>query len=336
MKIINEESHMALSICIPTYNRGHTLEQLLKSIALEIEKNKNAMIEIIISDNASTDNTQTIVHEYKAMGLPIKYLKLEKNNGFGININNAVANATGCYCWLMGSDDLVIENTISNIINIQEKYSPDVIIGNALTNQKERVFLSTSNALHHINSIDSLSGFIDECTEISALFAFISSIIIKKSFWNSVNLKENIIAHPYTHQIRLMTAVQANNAKIFYLNTAITSTGSETNEWNNLIFNHFSLDCRTLRYIIESVFGGNEKIRLSISKLILRQYSPVKIILARAVSSTSAWNDLLTTLTYLDIPGRLLKRRFFDPAMYYLYRAVKMTKAIKNELIQKI
>jgi glycosyltransferase involved in cell wall biosynthesis len=52
-----------LSICIPTYNRAQTLRETIDSILPQILGNFN--IEILISDNASTDDTPSIVCEYQ-------------------------------------------------------------------------------------------------------------------------------------------------------------------------------------------------------------------------------------------------------------------------------
>lgn len=51
-----------LSICIPTYNRSTYLEEALCNIINDTSFSDD--IEIIISDNASTDNTQEIVSKY--------------------------------------------------------------------------------------------------------------------------------------------------------------------------------------------------------------------------------------------------------------------------------
>ena len=51
-----------LSICIPTYNRASYLEGAIQNIITD-----NAFgdeVEIIISDNASTDNTEEIAKKY--------------------------------------------------------------------------------------------------------------------------------------------------------------------------------------------------------------------------------------------------------------------------------
>lgn len=66
-----------LSICIPTYNRAIYLEDALKNITGD--KAFGEEIEIVISDNASTDDTQLIAEKYIVQYNNIRYYKNEEN-----------------------------------------------------------------------------------------------------------------------------------------------------------------------------------------------------------------------------------------------------------------
>lgn len=52
-----------LSICIPTYNRAEYLARSIESIICQDEF-KTKQVEIVISDNASTDNTEAVARKY--------------------------------------------------------------------------------------------------------------------------------------------------------------------------------------------------------------------------------------------------------------------------------
>ncbi len=65
-----------LSICIPTYNRKECLSQCLESIIKQSVFND---IEIIISDNASTDGTFDIIKEYCDKFSNISYFRNSEN-----------------------------------------------------------------------------------------------------------------------------------------------------------------------------------------------------------------------------------------------------------------
>jgi len=52
-----------LSICIPTYNRAEYLAKSLDTLVCLPEFNSSE-VEVVISDNASTDNTQEVAKKY--------------------------------------------------------------------------------------------------------------------------------------------------------------------------------------------------------------------------------------------------------------------------------
>ena len=75
--LIMPSNKILLSICIPTYNREKCLQQCLDSIVNQ--KAFNANIEIVISDNASSDNTDELVKKYQEKYTNISYKKNKEN-----------------------------------------------------------------------------------------------------------------------------------------------------------------------------------------------------------------------------------------------------------------
>ena len=75
-----------ISIILPAYNSGKTIETAIKSVLAQTYKN----FELIIIDNGSTDNTFEICNKYKSEN--IKYIKLEEanvSNARNIGLENA-------------------------------------------------------------------------------------------------------------------------------------------------------------------------------------------------------------------------------------------------------
>jgi glycosyltransferase involved in cell wall biosynthesis len=91
-----------VSICIPTYNGEEFIEETLKSIIGQTYKN----IEIIIGDNASTDDTCEIVEKYQKKDSRIKYYKNEINLGLFGNCNKLISMSKGEYVAIYHSDDV--------------------------------------------------------------------------------------------------------------------------------------------------------------------------------------------------------------------------------------
>lgn len=95
-------NNQLVSICVPVFNGGLFLEETLNSLVNQTYKN----IEIIVSDNASTDNTGEIVKSFCAKDNRVKYFRNEINLGYCKNILSAVNNAKSEYIAVYHSDDI--------------------------------------------------------------------------------------------------------------------------------------------------------------------------------------------------------------------------------------
>lgn len=95
-----------VSIGVPTYNSSRYLRQCLNSIAAQSYKH----VEVIISDNASTDDTVSMISEYvNKYGFTLNINPI--NIGAGANFNKLISLARGKYIAIYHADD-VYEHTI--------------------------------------------------------------------------------------------------------------------------------------------------------------------------------------------------------------------------------
>lgn len=113
-----------ISICIPTFNRGDLLRQTLDVLLPQLEGRD---VELLISDNASTDNTPTIVHSLKARHPFIRYHRQSENVGLDNNTLASIATARGEYCWLCSDDDIPLPGSFAKIEDTLRQYSPNLI-----------------------------------------------------------------------------------------------------------------------------------------------------------------------------------------------------------------
>lgn len=97
-----------LSICIPTYNRSDKCLRLVN----EILKSSNQNIEIIVSDNCSTDDTFELLQQIDDKRLFIYQMK--ENIGSLLNIYTTFSKATGEFIYFTTDKDFI------NISNIDE------------------------------------------------------------------------------------------------------------------------------------------------------------------------------------------------------------------------
>ena len=101
-----------LSVCIPTYNQASCLKDTINSVLLQLNNN----IELVISDNASDDNTRNIVKDILDTNgnKNITYFRNESNLGLDGNILNLVNLAKGKYILFLG-DDVLLDGALAYI-----------------------------------------------------------------------------------------------------------------------------------------------------------------------------------------------------------------------------
>lgn len=113
-----------VSICIPTYNCARHLKKALESIINQTYDN----LEIIISDNASTDNTLALLQEFNDPR--IKIYKNSKNIGAENNFSKCVELADGEYIAIFHADDLYLPDMVQKQV---EAFQDNPSIGAVFT-----------------------------------------------------------------------------------------------------------------------------------------------------------------------------------------------------------
>jgi len=110
----NNENQPLVSVGIPTYNRASTLVKSIESVLQQTYRN----IEVIISDNASTDETQSICEKFCNLDQRIIYIRQEANLGAANNFNAVLKAAKGEYFMWLGDDDWISPNYIYECMDI--------------------------------------------------------------------------------------------------------------------------------------------------------------------------------------------------------------------------
>lgn len=105
-------SRALLSVCIPTYNRAALLGPMLTALCRQSAA-LGDQLEIVVSDNASTDATRAVVDAASAVA-PIRYFRNDQNMG-SRNFLLAVERASGEYAWVLGDDDLVLDGGLCSV-----------------------------------------------------------------------------------------------------------------------------------------------------------------------------------------------------------------------------
>lgn len=116
-----------LTIGIPTYNRATLLVEMLQSLVKQVDISLLPLIEIVVSDNASTDKTAEAVSEFTArnQNIQIVYHRNETNLGIDANIYAVTKLSAGIFVFIASDDDILLPGALAKII-AQIQSNPDL------------------------------------------------------------------------------------------------------------------------------------------------------------------------------------------------------------------
>jgi len=102
-----------LSVCIPTYNRASVLAERLKRMAAMQDKLE---IEIVLSDNASTDHTRDVAEQFRSSFASFHYTRQTRLISPVLNFYAVLRNVTFDHLLVMGDDDCIIADNVVNAL----------------------------------------------------------------------------------------------------------------------------------------------------------------------------------------------------------------------------
>ncbi|MDJ0742581.1 MAG: glycosyltransferase [Xenococcaceae cyanobacterium MO_167.B27] len=123
-----------VSVCIPTYNRSHYLQYAVNSVLNQTYTD----YELIICDDASPDDTATVVSQYQDSR--IRYIQHPQNIGRSKNMRSGFSSATGEYFIKFDDDDAIAPEFLAKTVEI-------------LDTQKEADFVCTDHWIINADSV---------------------------------------------------------------------------------------------------------------------------------------------------------------------------------------
>lgn len=117
---MNLDQKILLTIAVPTYNRATYLARALTSIFSQAGRYGDA-IEIIVSDNCSTDDTPAVLREFQEAGHRFTVIRNPENVGPDGNFKNCFHLARGRYFWLFSDDDVLLEGALDRIFPLLQE-----------------------------------------------------------------------------------------------------------------------------------------------------------------------------------------------------------------------
>jgi len=181
----NPDARPLLTIAVPTYNGAGTIRCMMDILLPQVDF---GCMEVIVSDNGSTDDTPGIIEEYREKYPQIEYRRHEKNIGADGNFLYCMQAARGRFTYLLSDDDILIPGRLGRIADFLRTH-PELTL----------VYLSTVNFYVKFEGEDKCSAPVeiteqDICTADKGVFmhharhywGFLSSFVISTDAFRTI------------------------------------------------------------------------------------------------------------------------------------------------------
>ncbi len=180
-----------LTIAIPTFNRAGELAGLLDVLLPQVKQFMH--VEVLISDNASTDTTasvcETAASRWAAAGAHLRVRRHESNIGADANFASCYDSALGSFFWICGDDDRIVPGALAEVLQLLTTASGapadvDLIYATSYGFHSDFMAERQSDPLHRrVHTMRDPRAF---ATTVNIMFTFISGIIVNKERLDSL------------------------------------------------------------------------------------------------------------------------------------------------------
>lgn len=208
-----------LSVCIPVFNREDYLLETLNSLIPQVSDE----VEVCISDNCSTDSTFSIIENARRQSPRVRVQRQATNVGADRNFMDVADMARGEYFVILGSDDLVQQNYVQEVLKLIKVHAPTILLCNRTTFERD---LSTQKREYALRLPHKrlfrfgtdFKNYLNSAKSLCAIFSFLSTVIICRESWNSIPKSSLWIGSGYSHTHRLFGVLfkQTSESSILY------------------------------------------------------------------------------------------------------------------------
>ncbi len=212
---------MKISVIIPCFNENNTIISILEKVNLE---RKNFDLEIIVSDDGSTDKTKVLLEENS--NLYDKLILSEVNKGKGCAMRKGIEASTGDILLFQDADMEYDPKDYSKLIKPFIENNADVVYGTRFISSKPRRVIYFTHRLANFLITTMVNFF----TNINFSDVETGYKLLRKEVLRSVKLNEN----SFGIEIEITMKIAKLNLKIFEV--GISYNGRTYDEGKKITF----------------------------------------------------------------------------------------------------
>jgi len=200
---------MKISICIPQFNRIQFLLKNLQNIAIQTYSD----IEVVISDDCSTDETELEINKLRqTYKYQLIYKRNENNLGYDRNLRQSMELSSGMYCFILGNDDSINDaSDIAFLVNfLQNNKLPDLGFCNYVEEKDKSIVFERAVTTGILGTGYELA--LKQCSN----FSFVAGLIYKRDVFLKYNT-DRFDGSVYV-QMYLSCLMIASGCRLFTIN----------------------------------------------------------------------------------------------------------------------
>lgn len=223
-------SNALVSVLLSTYNSEESIGESIDSLLSQTYKN----LEILISDDGSTDSTKEICKKFQLKDERILLFSNKKNIGLTKSLNNLAQKASGSLIARHDADDISLPDRIEEQIQFMNKKRLDAVTTRSLVKQNNK-------------KRPGISFYIPDKLLINRKNPFIhGTLIIKKNVFQEIGYYDERFY--FAQDYKLFYDLLNNGYKVRTLNKALYILNTENNiSSENLERQNYYADCVRLR-----------------------------------------------------------------------------------------
>lgn len=176
-----------LSIVIPTFNRGNVIEYTLSLLHDQVVRNANE-VELIVCDNASSDDTAEILNSILQKEPWFTYVHYVDHVNIDDSIRRSIVNAKGKFINLFGDDDVPFPYMVDTILNaLKRNKNIGLLTFNAIQGYSDASLVLRDLKIK-VNTFENYETFYTDSRLFTETFygnmGFISVNVINREVWD--------------------------------------------------------------------------------------------------------------------------------------------------------
>ncbi|RWM99611.1 MAG: glycosyltransferase family 2 protein [Mesorhizobium sp.] len=271
-----------ISICIPTYNRSRMLAELLDSIVAQRLQDD---IEVVISDDASPDDTVAVAESYRKKIKHFKLIAQPSNLGLDRNFLAVTAAATGDYIWLMGDDDRLEPGGARRVLDAL-KHWPQ-IVGLTLGVIDYDVRMEHPVGIREMPPTQVMIGASEVFSRIADLLGFMSALVVKRDLWEGQARDPAVQAiDNYYVQVLILGRVIAGSGQWGVLREPCVGFRTDNDQFNMKLgwLNRLKVDIRAYDELADTLFADDPTAHAAMRDRVFETHVMARIVNAKTAA----------------------------------------------------